>query len=200
MWVKDSVNNVNKWMFFEFVLLNNLQNLQNGEILQKNDYIWLLSVKSNITTSMSLAFAIHKVIHDIMLSLCSFWNWPLTMFILSFHTWYLATPSYYHFWSRPNVCGFSSDIFFSLAPLEFGHFILITSFFFALFRRRFSFHRFAISTIIRGEKKEAHQQRRTCLSRAQSLTFDNEANTRDQMHKGPCGLYGWLSSAHLKHT
>lgn len=93
----------------------------------------MLSVKSNITTSMSLAFAIHKVIRDVMLRLCSFWNWPLTMFILSFHTWYFATPSYYHFWSRPNVCGFSSDIFFSLAPLEFGHFILITSFFFFFF-------------------------------------------------------------------
>lgn len=51
------------------------------------------------------------------------------MFILSFHTWYFATPSYYHFWSRPNVWGFSSDIFFSLAPLEFGRFIWIASFF-----------------------------------------------------------------------
>lgn len=29
------MNNVNKWMFFEFVQLNNRQNLQNGEILQK---------------------------------------------------------------------------------------------------------------------------------------------------------------------
>lgn len=185
---------------FEFVLLNNLQNVQNGEILQNNDSIWLLSVKSNITTSMSLAFAIHKVIHDIMLSLCSFWNWPLTMFILSFHTWYFATPSYYRFWSRPNVCGFSSDIFFSLAPLEFGHFILITSFFFFCFIQTSillsqicNFHNYP------GGKKEA-QQRRTCLSRAQSLTLDNEANTGDRMHKGPCGIYGWLSPAHLKHT
>lgn len=129
----------------------------------------MLSVKSNITTAMSLAFAIHNVIHDIMLSLCSFWNWPLAMFILSFHTWYFATPSYYHFWSRPNVCGFSSDIFsFSRSiriwTFHFNH--IFFSFFFALFRRRFSFHRFAISTIFRGiKKKEAHHQRGTCLSR-----------------------------------
>lgn len=63
---------------------------------------------------------------------------------------------------------FLQTYFFSLAPLEFGHFILITSFFFFLLYSDIGspftdlqFPQFS------GEqkKKEAHHQRGTCLSR-----------------------------------
>lgn len=138
---------------FEFVLLNNLQNLQNGEILQNNDSIWLLSVKSNITTSMSLAFAIHS--HS--------WHYAQSVLILELAS-YNVHPQLPHLVFRHSIVlpflimpqclrFFFRHIFFSRSiriwTFHFNH----ISFFFALFRRRFSFHRFAISTIIRGEKR-----------------------------------------------